>query len=137
MHIKDLKPKMGNVDIVADVVSKGEPRTFDKFGKQGRVCDAQIKDATGEVKLTLWNDQVDQVNVGDKVHITNGYADEFKGTLQVSTGKFGALETVGKAAAAQQAPAKPDVEIEKLSEELDDEDLDKEYGDADVEEEQL
>ena len=127
MHIKDLKPKMGNIDIVADVVSKSEPRTFDKFGKSGRVCDAQIKDATGEVKLTLWNEQVDQVDVGDKVHLTNGYADEFKGNLQVSTGKFGALEIVGKGGAAPSAaPAKADSELEELSEEL--EDLDDEYG---------
>ena len=97
MNIKDLKPKMGKIDLVADVASKGEPRMFDKFGKSGKVCDAQLKDATGEIKLTLWNEQVDQVNAGDKVHITNGYADEYKGQLQVSTGKFGSLEIAGKA----------------------------------------
>ncbi len=116
MNIKDLKPKMGKIDLVADVASKAEPRTFDKFGKQGRVCDALIRDATGEVKLTLWNDQVDQIGVGDKIHLTNGYADEFKGQLQVSTGKFGALEVVGKAT----VPAKPDQELEEISEELED-----------------
>lgn len=111
MSIKDLKPKMGKIDIVAEVVSKGEARMFDKFGKSGKVCDAQLKDATGEIKLTLWNEQVDQVNVGDKVHLTNGYADEYKGQLQVSTGKFGSLEIVGNA-----APDETDIEEESEEE---------------------
>ena len=44
--------------------------------------------------LTLWNEQADQINVGDKVHITNGYVGEYQGKLQLSTGKFGALEVV-------------------------------------------
>lgn len=94
MNIKELKPKMGKVDVTADVISKDAPRTFDKFGKQGTVCNARIRDATGEITLTLWNDQVGQVNVGNQVKITNGYVDEFRGNLQLSTGKFGALEIV-------------------------------------------
>jgi replication factor A1 len=105
MHIKDLKPKMGKVDITASVISKDEPRTFDKFGKAGQVCNARVKDESGEITLTLWNDQVGQVNVGDTVKITNGYVDEFRGNLQVSTGKFGAME-VTKGSGAAPAPTK-------------------------------
>ncbi|HSU73105.1 MAG TPA: hypothetical protein VLJ21_04635 [Candidatus Binatia bacterium] len=112
MHIKDLKAKLGKVDLVADVVEKGSPRSFDKFGKSGAVCDAKIKDETGEIKLTLWNDQVGQVNVGDKIHLSNGYVDEFRGTLQVSTGKFGTLEVVS-------TKSPPDPEVEKMSKQLD------------------
>lgn len=114
MHIKEIKPKQGKIDIVADVVDKSEPRSFDKFGKAGQVCDAKIRDATGEVKLTLWNDQVGQVNVGDKIHISNGYADEFRGTLQVSTGKFGTLEVVSKGGGS----SAPDPEVAKMSDEV-------------------
>ncbi len=122
MNIKDLKPKLGKIDLIADVVSKDAPRSFEKFGKSSKVCDAKLKDSTGEVKFTLWNEQVDQVNVGDKIHITNGYADEFKGTLQLSTGKFGAFTMVSKA---------PDKAINITSKDIeDDEDkLDEELGD--------
>ncbi|MBI4144961.1 hypothetical protein HY493_02040 [Candidatus Woesearchaeota archaeon] len=137
MNIKELKPKLGKVDIVADLISKDEPRTFDKFGKSGKVGNAQIRDATGECKLTLWNEQCDQVNVGDKIHISNGYADEYKGTLQVSTGKFGTLEVVGKASTAPLMPAKPDEDIKEMSEELESDELEDEYGEADVEEEDV
>lgn len=96
MAIKDLQPRQGKVDIVVEVVEKGEVREFNKFGKTGRVCNATVKDETGEVKLTLWNEQVDQVNAGDKVKITNGYVGEYQGEMQLTTGKFGQLEVIGK-----------------------------------------
>ena len=32
MELKDVNPNTGNVDVVVDVVSKDEPRTFEKFG---------------------------------------------------------------------------------------------------------
>ena len=92
MQLSELRPRQGKVDIEAEVTEKGEVRTFDKFGKQGRVCNATIKDASGQIKLTLWNDEIDQVNVGDKVKITNGYVNEFQGEMQLTAGRFGKLE---------------------------------------------
>ncbi|MBL7148146.1 MAG: DNA-binding protein [Nanoarchaeota archaeon] len=94
MAIKDLKAREGNVDVVVEVVSKEEPREFEKFGKKGRVCTAVVKDESGETKLTLWNDDIDKVKEGDKLHITNGYVNEWQGELQLTTGKFGKLEVV-------------------------------------------
>jgi replication factor A1 len=95
MAIKDLQARQGQVDLVAEVTEKGDIREFEKFGKKGRVCNAVIKDDTGTVKLTLWNEQIDQIKVGDKVHIINGWVAEWQGENQLSTGKFGQLEVVG------------------------------------------
>src|SRR3989344_9137478 len=94
MDIKDILANKGNIDIMAEVISKEEPRTFEKFGKSGRVCSAKIKDHTGEVTLTLWNDDVDRINVGDKIHIQNGWCAEYRGEKQLSSGKFGKIELV-------------------------------------------
>src|SRR3989344_5617010 len=96
MAIVDLKPKQGKVDIVVDIVAKETPREFNKFGKSGKLCNATVKDETGEMKLSLWNDDVDKVEVGDKVQITNGYVNEYQGELQLTSGRFGKLEVVGK-----------------------------------------
>jgi replication factor A1 len=96
MAIKDLQAKQGQVDLIAEVTEKGDVREFEKFGRKGRVCNAKIKDATGEMTLTLWNEQIDQVNVGNKVHIINGWVSEWQGEKQLSTGKFGQLEIVGE-----------------------------------------
>ena len=94
MQIKDLQPKQGKVEIEVEVVSKEEPREFTKFGSVGKVCNAKVKDESGEIKLTLWNEQVDQVNVGDKLKISNGFVSEYQGEMQLSTGKFGKLEKI-------------------------------------------
>jgi len=96
MQVKDLKPKQGNVDIVVDVVDVGDAREFNKFGKPGRVATAIAKDETGDIKLTLWNDDIDKVKSGDKVQITNGYVNEWQGEMQLTTGRLGKLEVVGK-----------------------------------------
>ncbi len=98
MEIKDIKSNTGNIDLVLHVTDKEEPRTFEKFGKKGRVCNATVKDNSGRIKMTLWNEDIDKVTIGDKIHLQNGWCSEFKGEKQLSTGKFGKIEIVEKAA---------------------------------------
>lgn len=115
MDIKDLQPKQGNVEVTAEVVEKSEVREFEKFGKPGRVCNAVIKDATGKVAMTLWNDEIDQVKVGDMVKVSNGWVNEWQGELQLSAGRFGKLEVVGSGSGNDASEDKePDVTEEKL-----------------------
>lgn len=92
--IKELKPRMGNVDVEVEVVSVAEPREFEKYGKSGKVATARVKDDTGEVDLSLWNEQADEIKAGDKVKIANGYVSEWQGNLQLTAGKFGTLTVV-------------------------------------------
>jgi len=94
MKISELQPRQGRVELEADVVHKGDVREFSKFGKTGKVCDAKLKDETGEIKMTLWNEQADQIQLGDRVKISNGYVGEWQGEKQLSTGKFGTLEVL-------------------------------------------
>ncbi len=96
MEISKLQAKQGKVEIQATVVEKGSIREFQKFGTPGRVCNAKLSDTSGQIALTLWNEQIDQIDVGDVVKITNGYVNEWQGELQLTTGKFGTLEVVQK-----------------------------------------
>ena len=94
MEIKDIQPNTGNIDLVLKVVEKEDPRSFEKFGKEGRVCNAKVSDDTGDIKLTLWDEDVDSVSVGDKIHLQNGWCSEYRGEKQLSSGKFGKIEIV-------------------------------------------
>ena len=105
MNVKDLQVGQGKIDVVLTVTEKGDIREFEKFGKPGRVCNAKGKDESGEITLSLWNDDIDKVNVGDKIHIQNGYVSQWQGELQLSTGKFGTLEVVGSGSDAGESPA--------------------------------
>ena len=100
--IAELQAKQGNVEVEATITDKSGIRTFEKFGEPGKVCNATIQDESGSMTLTLWNEQVDQVKEGDKIHVTNGYVSEWQGQKQLSTGKYGKLELAG----AETTPAK-------------------------------
>ena len=104
MYIKDLQPRQGNVELEAEVKEIGDVREFDKFGKKGRVANAILSDGTGTVKLSLWNEQIDTINAGDKVKVSKGYVSEWQGELQLTTGKFGTLEVVSGESDSDFAP---------------------------------
>ena len=114
MAIKDLEIKQGNVDLTAEVVEVGEVREFNKFGKTGRVATAKLKDETGEINLSLWNDDIDKVKVGDTVQIKNGFVNEWQGTPQLTTGRMGSLEVVESG--AESAEEKPEEAAESIEE---------------------
>jgi ssDNA-binding replication factor A large subunit len=96
--ISDAKKMRSGVNVDAEVVSKGEPRTVNLKSGSGTVdvCDAVIanedKSEENQMKLTLWGDDIKAVNVGDKVVITNGYTNEFKGEVSLTKGKFGKMD---------------------------------------------
>ena len=93
MKIEELRDGMKQVNIVAKVTEKSETREVQsKYGNQKyQVADARISDETGTIKLTLWNEQIDEVNVDDTVNIENGYITSFRGEIQLNAGKYGTL----------------------------------------------
>ena len=99
MKISDLKVGASNVTLQAKVVQKGDPReVVTKYGKRLSVADITLQDDTGSIAMSLWGDDIDSVDVGDTVEISNGYVNEFRGTPQLSTGKFGKISVVEKGA---------------------------------------
>ena len=93
MQIKDLKNGMKSVSVEAKVVEKTTPRQVLSRYKDEmyNVATAIINDGTGSIKLTLWNDQINQVEVNDTVKIDKGYVTSFKGEIQLNVGKYGTL----------------------------------------------
>ncbi len=91
--ISKLIPGMTNVNLVAKVVSIGDKRSVNtKYGRSV-VCDAIIRDESGEISLTLWNDQIDKIKEGDIVSIAGAYTTEWQGEVKLNIPKKGSLET--------------------------------------------
>ena len=86
-------------ELQVEIIDKDLPR--DVKGGTLKVANATGKDETGSVKLTLWNEQINQVNVGDTIKISKGWVNEFQSNLQVSTGRGGTLEVVSKGSSNQ------------------------------------
>jgi replication factor A1 len=94
LKIKELQNGMKRVSVEARVVEKGETREVQSRFKNEtyKVATAVVADETGTVKLTLWNEQIDQVNPNDNIKIENGYVTSFKGEIQLNIGKYGVLK---------------------------------------------
>ena len=93
VKVKELRDGMKRVNIKGRVTEKSDPREVtSKFKDQTyRVATVVMADDTGTIKLTLWNDQIEMVNVNDIVRIENGYVTSFRGEIQLNVGKFGTL----------------------------------------------
>ena len=93
MKINELKDGDRKVDVEANVIEKSDAREVRSryTNETFKVADATIEDETGTITLTLWNEQVEQVNVGDRVKIENGYIKSFRDILQLNSGKYGSL----------------------------------------------
>jgi len=94
MKLSELKARQGKVDIEVEIVEISAPREFQKMGSPGRIATALVKDDSGEMKMALWNDEIDRVKAGDRVKITNGFVNEFQGEKQLTAGRYGKLEVL-------------------------------------------
>ena len=103
MKINELKAGASNVSVVAKVMEKSEPReVITKYGKRLSVADVVLKDSSGTIKMSLWGNDINTVSVGDTIEVSNGYVNEFRGTPQLSTGKFGKISVKEKGGAEEE-----------------------------------
>jgi replication factor A1 len=95
MKISELKSGTGNASIEGEIVAMEEPReVMGKFGKRLRVASATVKDDSGEIVLSLWNDDTEKYAQGDKIKISDGWVSDYKGQLRISAGRSGKIEKV-------------------------------------------
>jgi replication factor A1 len=86
---------MSHVNLKAKILEVTEPRyVVTRYGNNASVAKALIADATGTIKLCLWNEQIGSVSVGDTVQIENARASMFRGERQLTVGKNGTLNNV-------------------------------------------
>ena len=110
MKISEIKNGQGSINVEGDVVDVSGIREINKFGKNLKVATAVMRDESGKIKLTLWNEETSKVHAGDRVKITNGYAKAFQDDLQLTAGKFGKIEVVGKAQGGYENDSAPEVD---------------------------
>jgi len=96
--VKDLTPRMQVEEIELKIVEKEEPKDFQtRYGSSGKVCNAIGEDAEGgQIKVTLWNEDIEKVPADCRIRIEKGYVKEWNGELQISSGKYGKLEVLSE-----------------------------------------
>ena len=88
----EAKNMRNKIDIEGTVERMEEPRTVNlKMGGTTQVCNAFLVDEAGEIKLTLWGEEITKVKNGSKILIKNGYTNTFKNEVSIGKGKYGEL----------------------------------------------
>lgn len=94
MKIGEIKRGMSNVSLEAKVIDISETRdVMTRFGRRS-VADALIEDETGQISVSLWQDQIDRVSVGDMISITGAFVTEFRGKLQLNVPRSGRIQVI-------------------------------------------
>jgi len=101
LQMANIVPGMRRVNVVGRVFRISPVREFERSsGEKGRVVNLFIGDATGFVRLPLWDRQVElveaeRVRVGDVVQILNGIAREnIFGEVEIRLGRYGSITSI-------------------------------------------
>jgi len=105
--IGDLRFGSKAVSFKANVIGKSESRAVtSRTGRPLLVCQVTLSDGTGEIPLTIWNDQVPTISKGDLVQIQNAAVRSFRGQKQLmlnrKTGTMTILKSVNNRRARNQ-----------------------------------
>ncbi len=91
--IADIEPGMNDVKFLGKVTSIGEIKTFerdDEEAEEGRVCNVDVADASGSVRVALWDEMAaaadEQLEVGQVLRVMGRPKEGYSG-LEVSADK--------------------------------------------------
>ncbi len=94
IKIEKLTPNSRGVNVIVKVVSKSETRDVTGRGGSHKVAEALVGDETGCIYLTLWDDNIGEIDEGDTISITNGYVNLFRGNMRLNIGRYGSFEVL-------------------------------------------
>jgi replication factor A1 len=75
IKIKNIIAGMRSVETAGKVMRKFDLVNFERDGKHGKVASFQIADETGQIRVTAWHEQTEQLDrfkEGDTIRIVNG-----------------------------------------------------------------
>ncbi len=109
INIGSIVPGMQNVDAVGRVVRIMPAREFKTEKASGKVQNIIIGDATGTVRLSLWNDEIEKYKVteGAAVRVRGFVKEDNLGNPEIRIGRFGMMaETDEPVPEVKEAPAR-------------------------------
>jgi len=78
--ISELRYRLRGINVKAKIIEIPPAQQVQtRFGTKVYVSNVKITDETGSIRLSLWNDQIDNVHVGDEVELKNCYIFRYRG----------------------------------------------------------
>ena len=94
VKIAQIKPGMRGLTITGEAVWKGDKREVQTRFGPATVSSAILEDETGSIRLNLWRQQIDEVEVGDTVRLVNAFVKVYGNEIELNIGSDGRIEVV-------------------------------------------
>ena len=105
--VSELRSGMKRINLKAKVLEIPKPaQVHTQFGNTAMVVNALIGDETGNIKLCLWEGQINTVALSDEIEIRNAQVCLFRGEKQLRLGKNGGITVLNPTEAAPSIVAK-------------------------------
>jgi replication factor A1 len=93
--IADLKAGMKKISLKAEVLDIPKSKiVYTRYGTTACISNALIRDETGSMQMSLWNQQINTVHKGDVIDVKNGTVACFGGERQLRLGRSGSLSVI-------------------------------------------
>lgn len=94
MGIADLTVESEDVELEATIKDVKTPRAVSSKYGQKRITLATLEDDSGEIQVTLWEEQIDAVEEGRQVKVTGAYTRDWAGDLQLNIPREGDIRLI-------------------------------------------
>lgn len=94
MNVEELSPEADDVEITGKISELPTPRAVSTRYGQKKIVTVVFEDDSGTIDLTLWEEEIDAIEEGAKVHITGAYVREWADDIQLNIGRDGEIEQV-------------------------------------------
>jgi replication factor A1 len=90
--ISDLRNKMRGITVTGKILEVPPKMLVNtRYGWEAYVSNVLLADKTGTIRLSLWNNQINDVAVGDTVSIENAKVSTYYGEPQLRIGRSGTM----------------------------------------------
>jgi replication factor A1 len=92
--VEELDPEADDVEITGEIAELPTPRAVSTRYGQKRIVTVVFEDETGEVDLTLWEEEIDEIEEDAEVQIEGAYVREWADGVQLNISRDGDIERV-------------------------------------------
>ncbi|MBS3062604.1 MAG: hypothetical protein J4203_01920 [Candidatus Diapherotrites archaeon] len=128
LKLGQLEEGMNNVDLEVGVKQVFQPKKFEKGEKKGRLCNLLVADDSGEMRLTVWHNDVkkledEKIERGAALLLKNCYVTAFNDKKQLNLGYNGQMIVLSEPTAGLPGQAREAVKLGELKPGLNDVDV--------------
>lgn len=90
--VEELSPEDDDIEITGTIKELPRPRAVSTQYGQKRIVTCVFEDETGEIDLTLWEEEIDAIEEGADVEIEGAYVREWGDDIQLNIGRDGNIQ---------------------------------------------